>query len=209
MSTEFTPNAAPLTSAESFDRLGRIARQLHEALTELGLTQGLEQVAQEIPGAKDRLTHIGQMTEDAATKVLNLIDEGHPNCDQFGEESGGFVQTIKRIRQDPQQCADKLDDVLALGQTFGVRATQFANEQRSTLGSIMMTQDFQDLSGQVIQKVVQIISTTEQQLLTLLMHSAPDKLVKPEAGGELEGPRSASKSMAQNDVDDLLASLGF
>jgi chemotaxis protein CheZ len=182
---------------------------LHEALTELGLTKGLEQVAQEIPGAKDRLTHIGQMTEAAATKVLNLIDHSHPHCDSFQAEGESLVHTVSLIRKSPQRYVNEFDDILGICQGFGVRATQFADEQRTTLRDIMLAQDFQDLSGQVIQKVVQIISTTEQQLLTLLMHSAPENLTKASSSGELEGPRSTGKGLAQNDVDDLLASLGF
>jgi len=202
-------NTRKLCPEDTHGHLGRIARQLHEALTELGLTQGLEQIAQEIPGAKDRLTHIGHLTEAAATKVLNLIDQSQPHCDSFQLEGESLVHLIERVREDPQRYQQDMDDVLGLCQMFGVRATQFADEQRGTLGDIMMAQDFQDLSGQVIQKVVQIISTTEQQLLTLLMHSAPENLKKSTFSGELEGPRSAGNALAQNDVDDLLASLGF
>jgi len=209
MNAELMANAAPLSQEETHARLGRIARQLHEALTELGLTQGLEQITQEIPGAKDRLTHIGYMTEAAATKVLNLIDQSHPRCDSFQAEAESLVHTVTRLRKDPQRYEKDLDDALGICQGFGVRATQFAGEQRATLGDIMMAQDFQDLSGQVIQKVVQIISTTEQQLLTLLMHSAPENLTRSGSSSELEGPRSAGNALAQNDVDDLLASLGF
>ena len=76
----------------------------------------------------------------------------------------------------------------------------------------MLAQDFQDLSGQVILKVVNIISRTEEQLCELLLHSTPaaaDDDAAPPAGSELAGPQVPDKALAQDDVDDLLASLGF
>jgi chemotaxis protein CheZ len=78
----------------------------------------------------------------------------------------------------------------------------------------MMAQDFQDLSGQVIKKVIDIINRTELQLVQLLVDSAPNQSPKEAAEftGEthqLQGPQAADAALAQGDVDDLLASLGF
>jgi chemotaxis protein CheZ len=73
----------------------------------------------------------------------------------------------------------------------------------------MMTQDFQDLSGQVIKKVIAIISQTEQQLLSLLMHSAPEHVGTARAQVGLAGPQVPDKALQQDDVDNMLASLGF
>jgi chemotaxis protein CheZ len=78
----------------------------------------------------------------------------------------------------------------------------------------MMAQDFQDLSGQVIKKVIDIINRTELQLVQLLIDSAPngDKKAVAEFTGEthqLQGPQANETALAQGDVDDLLASLGF
>jgi chemotaxis protein CheZ len=71
----------------------------------------------------------------------------------------------------------------------------------------MMAQDFQDLSGQVINKVIKIITRTEKQLLELLVSHTPQ--AKAETVTKLEGPQTPDKAMKQDDVDDLLASLGF
>jgi chemotaxis protein CheZ len=98
---------------------------------------------------------------------------------------------------------------------FAERTAEFANKQGSILSDIMMAQDFQDLSGQVIKKVIDIINRTELQLVQLLIDSAPnpDKVVAAvEFTGEthqLQGPQSDNTALAQGDVDDLLASLGF
>ena len=112
---------------------------------------------------------------------------------------------------------------------FADRSADFAQSQASALSDIMMAQDFQDLSGQVIKKVIDIITRTEVQLVRLLLESAPKDIAEAAAATvmgttpdgtplkeaatvdthTLEGPQSADKAMKQDDVDDLLASLGF
>lgn len=206
-----TPTFAGLNPEESFEQLGRITRQLHEAMTALGLDQSLHEITQEIPDARDRLSHVGQMTEAAANKVLNLIDQAQPQCRNFKADSQAMTNAIAQLRQSKSPCSEEVTDVLATCEMFGTEAVQFANTQNTILGDIMMTQDFQDLSGQIIKKVIDIISLTEQQLLGLLMHSAPEhlgKIISPKAVA-LAGPQVPDKAMKQDDVDDLLASLGF
>lgn len=188
---------------ETFERLGRITRNLHEAMTQLGLDQSLHAIAQEFPDARDRLSHVGHMTETAATKVLNLIDSGQPDCQQFKARSQAFTESLQAHQGSNAEMA-------AQCHSFSQAAQQFADNQNLLLTEIMMTQDFQDLSGQIIKKVIDIISQTEKQLLELLMHSAPERLaavVQPKA--ELAGPQVPDKALKQDDVDDLLASLGF
>lgn len=204
------PALAALPADEAFDRLGRITRQLHEAMTELGLDHGLHAITQEIPDARDRLSHVGHMTETAANKVLNLIDAGQPQCRTFKLDSDAITRAIGQLRQRQATDSEELKDLLANCQMFGAQATQFAEDQNALLSEIMMTQDFQDLSGQIIKKVIDIISQTEKQLLELLMHSAPERfsnIIHPKA--ELAGPQVPDKALKQDDVDDLLASLGF
>ena len=205
-----TPVSAGLSPQEAFERLGHITRQLHEAMTELGLDQSLHAITQEIPDARDRLSHVGHMTETATNKVLNLIDLGQPRCRDFKLDSQAMTDAIGQLRQRKTPCSADVSDVLANCQMFGTEAVQFAEAQNTILGDIMMTQDFQDLSGQIIKKVIDIISLTEKQLLGLLMHSAPERLSSViNTKSELAGPQVPDKALQQGDVDDLLASLGF
>lgn len=200
-----TSSPTTVLSQDTFERLGRITRQLHEAMTELGLDQSLHAIAQEFPDARDRLSHVGHMTETAATKVLNLIDAGQPDCHDFKARSEAFLQEMP---QNPHSAS--MPELMQRCHGFGQAAVQFADHQNLLLTEIMMTQDFQDLSGQIIKKVIDIISQTEKQLLELLMHSATERLnavIVPKA--ELAGPQVPEKALKQDDVDDLLASLGF
>jgi chemotaxis protein CheZ len=99
---------------------------------------------------------------------------------------------------------------------FAQGTSKFAEQQSEVLSDIMMAQDFQDLSGQVIQKVIDIITRTELQLVQLLVDSSPEPAAVVASTEEatvdthvLEGPQTADKALQQTDVDDLLASLGF
>jgi chemotaxis protein CheZ len=99
---------------------------------------------------------------------------------------------------------------------FAQNTAKFAGDQSAVLSDIMMAQDFQDLSGQVIKKVIDIITKTELQLVQLLVESAPAKEQDKPADQPttvdthvLEGPQTAATALKQDDVDDLLASLGF
>jgi chemotaxis protein CheZ len=181
---------------DSRAQLGAIVRQLHDALQTLGYASSLQQVVQEIPDARERLSYVGQMTERAAHKVLTLVDEAKPGCRELE------VEGLALLQQD----VTSPDPLTA----FAQKSVRLARAQQEALNSILLAQDFQDLSGQVIQKVVNIISRTEEQLCELLLHSAaPAADAAPPSGQALAGPQVPDKAMAQADVDDLLASMGF
>jgi len=209
MNANATQTSAAITPEQTFKELGQITRTLHEAMAELGLTQGLIEIAHEIPDARERLSHVGKMTELAATRVLDLIDCAQPQCRTFMAESQSMADKIDVARKNAQPNVTAADQVMAVAHSFSNQAAQFAEAQNAVLGDIMMTQDFQDLSGQVIKKVIAIISQTEQQLLDLLMLSAPGLMEIERPKAELAGPQVPEKALQQDDVDDMLASLGF
>jgi len=192
----------------AFEQLGHLARTLHEALRELGYDRALTQVTQEIPDARERLVYVAQLTEDAAHKVLGAVETGLPECDSVTARGRELAETLRRrsegeisevmARAMLKQCAD-----------YAERAARFGESQTALLNDIMMTQTYQDLSGQVIKKVVDIITRTEAQLLAILVETSksdPAHAPEPEA---LAGPQVPDKALKQDDVDDLLASLGF
>ena len=209
MNATATTIATVINAELAFKELGQITRTLHAAMSELGLTEGLLEITHEIPDARDRLSHVGQMTELAATRVLDLIDEAQPKCRSFKTESQSMATEIESIRKRAQGSSVDLDDVMAVAQMFSTEAASFADAQNAALSDIMMTQDFQDLSGQVIKKVIAIISHTEQQLLSLLLHSAPEHLALERPKPGLAGPQVPDKALQQDDVDSMLAALGF
>lgn len=211
--------ATTLTKEEAFARLGSITREMHEALTVLGGNQ-LQSIVQEIPNARDRLAYVGKMTEDAANKVLTLVEVAKPECDDLSSRGLELSESLARMAGTSDLSVERARGLLTVCGKFAERTAKFAGDQSSVLSDIMMSQDFQDLSGQVIKKVIDIITRTEMQLVQLLLDSSPtdnaaatDELAEK---GEitvdnhvLEGPQTAETALKQDDVDDLLASLGF
>lgn len=207
----------PLTREEAFARLGAITREMHEAFTVLGGSTELHQIVEEFPNARDRLSHVGKMTENAANKVLNLVDAAKPDCDDICKRGEELGQSLTRMATSEDMSMERARALLGVCGKFATSMSSFADRQGETLSEIMLAQDFQDLSGQVIKKVIDIINRTELQLVQLLIDSVPDTADSTATEAmrftgethQLHGPQSASKALQQEDVDDLLASLGF
>lgn len=193
---------------EVYDELGHVARQLHSAIVQMGLDGQLHRIAAEIPDARERLQYVGQLTERSAHRVLGLVEAAQPPCRTTADEARVLAS---RLQAAQAGASPELAALLADAQAFAERTASHAGTQYETLGEIMLSQDFQDLSGQVIQKVVKIITETEDQLLTLLLKHAPMQAsdLRHHKPNELQGPQVEGKAMGQGDVDDLLASLGF
>jgi len=210
--------SVPLSKEEAYARLGSITREMHEALTVLG-SNHLQAIVEEIPNARDRLAHVGKMTEDAANKVLTLVESAKPECDALAVRGLELEQSLSRMAASSDLSVERARGLMTMCGKFANRTAKFAEGQAGALSDIMMAQDFQDLSGQVIKKVIDIINRTEMQLVQLLIESAPGPLPAEADNTQsdvmtfdthtLHGPQTADTALQQNDVDDLLASLGF
>ena len=208
----------PINKEEAFARLGSITREMHEALSVIGGNQ-LHSIVEEIPNARDRLAHVGKMTEDAANKVITLVETAKPECNDLSSRGIELSQSLTRMAASSDLTVDKARGLLTVCGKFAESTAKFAGEQSEILSDIMMAQDFQDLSGQVIKRVIDVITRTEMQLVQLLLDSSPDAVALAQANAEvvektvdnhvLEGPQTDGSALKQDDVDDLLASLGF
>lgn len=196
--------------SDVYQRLGGITRQLHDALKELGHTDRLKGTVDQLPDTKSRLSYIARLTGEAAEKVLNQVDEAKSEQAQITQRGKQLVATLNRV----PGLAAAMPELL----TWSNEVVQTSDRIDSRLTEIMLAQDFHDLTGQVIGRVVQLAATIESQLLDLLLHSSPggkpgeDKAESPTL--ELNGPvvDGAGRPDVVNDqaqVDDLLASLGF
>ena len=194
-------------------QLGVLTRQLHDSLNGLGLADKVKDWAGELPDAKSRLSYIARLTGQAAEKVLNQVDQAKEQHDFIASETRRIGALIVK---DPVGAVAK-GEVMNFIHDVDV-ASKKVDEH---LTEIMMAQDFHDLTGQVIAKVVNLAATIEEQLLLLLIQTAPpDSHIKtapaPEEnkGPSLSGPVVAGQAYSdvvtdQTQVDDLLASLGF
>ena len=191
-------------------KIGQLTRQLHNALNELGYAQQLRGSMGELPDAQSRLSYIARLTGEAAEKVLGRVEQAKAQHDYIASETRRMVTSL---------VADPVAAV-ARGEIYNFltdveRVTQEADGH---LTEIMMAQDFHDLTGQVIARVVNLASTIEQQLVQLLLQTAPagsaPAPTTPVRSEALQGPVVDAESRTdvvtdQSQVDDLLASLGF
>jgi len=191
------------------DQLDELVRRLSSMLAELGWDVALRQLAQELPDARERLSYVGKMTEDAATKVLNMVDNSGPVCRSAAADSNAVAERLTQLAEHPELGVGEARAAMAEAAETLRHQSLLMKGQADVLSDIMMAQDFQDLSGQVIKKVVTIITHTEQQLLQLLAQSDAKSVEQIQQAVKLEGPQVPDKAVAQEDVDDLLASMGF
>lgn len=196
-------------AGEIFKKLGGITRQLHDALNKLGYTPKLQGAVQELPDARSRLQYIARLTGEAAEKVLNLVDEAKADQMEMARQARELDDTLARV---PGLNA-AMPELRQMAQAI-IQASE-RNDVRLT--EIMLAQDFHDLTGQVVARVVQVAATIEEQLLALLLESAPTGKPGQDhvlAAASLQGPVVESEGRTdvvtnQAQVDDLLASLGF
>ncbi len=196
-----------------FNRLGHMTRELHNTLRELGYDKMLGDTAKSIPDARQRLAYIAQMTEQAASRVLNATDIAKPIKDGLQDQSERLGKRWEKVFGN-QLSVDEFKALAADTHAFLRQVPAQARATNEQLTEIMMAQDFQDLTGQVIKKVVDMAQTMEAQLLKLLLEAMPEEVRAEAPPGLLNGP--VINALGRSDVvtnqaqiDDLLESLGF
>jgi len=207
-------DAAEGEGGNMYERLGGIVRLLHDSLRELGYDRALTEASSQIVDAQDRLEYVATLTEQAANKVLNTLDEGMPAQDKLSKQA----QDMDKRWNDLFAGKLGLDEFKALAgdsRQFAQAVSVATEAEKARLLDIMMAQDFQDITGQLIKKVVTITKTVENELAQLLRDNAPPetraKLAEKEAAPVvlMQGPSVPDVALDQDNVDDLLADLGF
>lgn len=198
---------------EMLTRIGHVTRALHDSLRGLGFDQIIEKVASEIPDARDRLNYVARMTEQAAERVLNATDVATPLQTELATGAARLDKLWKETLANPSlkseynQVADETLSFLALTE-------KNTAETKELLMEIMMAQDFQDLTGQVIKKITGLAQDLEKQLVQVLVDFSPAVHKKESDNGLMNGPqvnleKAVDVVASQEQVDDLLDSLGF
>lgn len=194
-------------------RVGQITRSLHESLRELGFDKVLEKATQDIPDVRERLNYVAHMTEQAAQRVLNATDTAIPLQERIDAGASEVLNGWQTVLKAPFSEPDYRDMATLTMQCLAdMRNDTSATKQQ--LLDIMMAQDFQDLTGQVIRKVTELAHNMEQQLVQLLIDYAPADVRRDADNGLLNGPQinpvgNNDVVADQGQVDDLLDSLGF
>jgi len=202
-----------------YERLGGIVRVMHDSLRELGYDKALTEASSQIVDAQDRLEYVASLTEQAANKVLNTLDDGMPAQDLLSKQAKDMENRWADLFAG-KLSIDQFKALAGDSRQFAQLVSEATEAEKARLLEIMMAQDFQDITGQLIKKVVIITKTVENELAQLLRDSAPaevkEKLAQKQAAQEQEqpaqlmsGPSVPTVALDQDSVDDLLADLGF
>ncbi len=209
---------SPLHS-ELFAEIGKLTRQLHDSMSNFQIDSRLNDLANaDIPDAKERLNYVIERTEDAANKTMDAVESIFPVIDNIQQQ----IKTVDPLWQKLMHNEMNLGEFKSLCLDIDkLLKTTGSETQRvhSLMTDVLMAQDFQDLTGQVIRKVIDLVREVEESLINMLtmfgVTAEEQKGAKLKTGENLvEGPIVNTKDRDdvvsdQDDVDDLLSSLGF
>ena len=207
-------------NSELFAEIGKLTRQLHDSLMNFQLDSRLNDLATaDIPDAKERLNYVIARTEEAANKTMDAVESIFPVVDTIQKQ----IKTVNPLWQKLMHNKLEVTEFKSLCIDIDLLLTTTEKESvrmHDLMTDVLMAQDFQDLTGQVIRKVIDLVREVEESLIGMLTAFGisthrPDQEIKPKVGDNLvEGPIVNAENrddvvVDQDDVDDLLSSLGF
>ena len=220
-------DAASKEQSELFAEVGKLTRQLHDALKNFELDTRLADLTTDaIPDAKQRLNYVMEMTENAANKTMDAVEASLPIAQQLADEISQIKPTWDRLMNREIELGEFKTLCHSLDKFMNNSQTK-TDELQGLMTNVLMAQDFQDLTGQVIRRVIELVREVEDSLIHLLtafgsQDDSETKIVapaieKPPAENTLAGPEGPiidkesrdDVVSGQDDVDDLLSSLGF
>ena len=209
-----------IRESELFQEMGRLTRELHESLKNFTMNERIaELTAEEIPDAKERLNHVITMTEEAANKTLTAVEKGLPLSEDIEKCADELHEKWQSFQKRDLSVEDFRELTKELDGFFPILSSN-AKTLHAHMSEIMMAQDFQDLTGQIIRRVITLVHDVEESLVEMICLSGGKAMEEKKAeqqGKDIKGEGthvpgtnvSADIVGGQDDVDDLLSSLGF
>lgn len=207
-----------------YQEVGKLTRSLHEAIRRFEIDIGTAQQREEmskIADASDRLGYVVDMTNKAANRTMDLVEESMPLAVEIRNEAEELKEAWGRLRRremDPSEFRELYKRI----DKFFLDLSKNSDKVHGNLSEILLAQDFQDLTGQVIQKVTTLVREVEENLVTLVSMAGKvdlmtgiqhEQKVEQEDILKGQGPQINTERSDvvsnQDDVDDLLSSLGF
>ena len=217
---EIVKNLTSKENRELFDEVGKLTRQLHDSLRNFQLDQKIANLAtDDIPDAKERLNYVMNITEQAANKTMDAIDASLPLADKINSDVSKLKPDWEKLMQRQIELGEFKSLCYSINE-FMQSAEQDTAKIHSLMTEILLAQDFQDLTGQVIKRVIELVQEVEESLIHLLTvfgepsSSPANEEKKPADKNGAEGPIIDAETRedavsSQDEVDDLLSSLGF
>ena len=196
-----------------YKEMGKLTRELHDAISAFGMDDRIANMAEhEIPDARQRLNYVITKTDEAANKTLSAIEETFPTIEALSESAQQLQDGWLRFTRREMDANEFREMSKNITEYFEKHDSDF-NSVKSHLNEILMAQDFQDLTGQIIKKVIKLVEDVEGNLVNLIKVTGAPQLIKKQEeslqGPVVPGMEHAETVSGQDEVDDLLSSLGF
>ncbi|MGK0267957.1 MAG: chemotaxis protein CheZ [Paraglaciecola sp.] len=224
---ELLESASGQSSVELFAEVGKLTRQLHDSLNNFQLVPRIINMANEdIPNAQTRLNYVIEATEEAANKTMDLVDSCMPIAENLHNGIVNLLPQWNKLMSRELQLGEfnilvnEMDSFLKDGNDESAKLTGLLSE-------VLLAQGYQDLTGQIIRRVIELVKEVEDNLVYMLtmfggvepkdsfrVVEKPNKsqneadIIKAE-GPILDADSREDVASNQDDVDDLLSSLGF
>jgi len=210
---------ADIRENEMYQEIGKLTRELHDSINTFGLDDRLADIASdEIPDARQRLAHVITMTDEAANNTLAAVEDSMPLCDQLLSETQNIETEWKRFSNREITLTEFKELSGDLKNYFSTNISS-AEKINENLTKVLMAQGFQDLTSQIIKRVISLVEEVETNMVNIIQlagtkSNKSDSKEKIEEHGGLDGPvvpglEASGTVSGQDEVDDLLSSLGF
>lgn len=209
-----------LREAELYRELGVLTRDLHEALKSFRVDSRLCEIANDIPDARKRLSHVIDLTEQAAHRTLTAIEAALPLAGALGSQAEILAGQWQRFLRR-ELCAEEFRNLSREVGAFLGSAQQQGSQLQACLSDALLAQDYQDLTGQIIRRVITLVQEVEDGLVKLVRISGQRVAGQAEGavdhvpGSDRRGhgpviPGQGNDAVhGQDEVDALLSGLGF
>lgn len=213
-----------------YQEIGKLTRELHSAIVNFQIDPNMPQAEEvsQITDATERLSYVVRLTEGAANRTMDLVEESTPLMNGLSDEAKALSEDWGRFMRR-EVGAEEFRELARRVDGFLTRSEKDSHQVASNLNDILLAQDFQDLTGQVIKRVTQLVTEVESNLLKLVLMAShvdrfagiehddesiraekdPQKHLKQGEGPQIHADKREDVVSGQDDVDDLLSSLGF
>ncbi len=202
-----------------FQQVGKLTRELHDALNNFDIDSRLVDLTEnEMPNTRDRLNFVITTTENAAHQTLGFIEQTLPLAADLKQTAEKIAESWHRFRMK-ELSADEFRSLSKEIECYLPIVKQHSEQIHANLSAMIMAQGFQDITGQVIRQVIDLVGEVEDNLVQLVKVAGKHINKKPKDNKPVdpikaEGPQINAEDNPdvvnnQNEVDDLLSSLGF
>lgn len=211
---------------QTLTEIRKLTGDLQKALERFSIESRLADIAEnEIPDARTRLTHVIKMTDEAAHRTLDLVEQSGPLAERTAREAGALIDSLKTYRNRPMggsgfesvvRSIDAFLPVVRAVEAFLPAVRTDSEHIRKNLADVLLAQGYQDLTGQIIRSVIKLVGELEETLASLtklsgdvVEHTTLGESPSKGHGPVVPGVTRGAVASGQTDVDELLSGLGM